>query len=282
MSPRDPEMHISPPQFAFLRAFLKRVSGVALDESKQYLVEARLRPVARQRGLPDIDALVLALRTAPDEHLIDEVVCAMMTHETSFFRDKAPFETLAHLISELLTRRGVMKQLVIWSAACSTGQEPYSLAILLQEKFASMLASWRVRIIATDLSQIALGRAREGLYSELETSRGLAPALRNKYFRPLQGRWSVTQSCRSLVEFRQLNLTQPWTTMPVCDFVLLRNVLLYFDVPTRMSVLEKMQRTVRPDGALFLGGAETMLGMEVGFERKTGKGCSYYIPKKAS
>lgn len=274
-------MQISPPQFAFLRAFLKRVSGVALDESKQYLVEARLRPVARQRGLPDIDALVHALRSGADANLTDEVVCAMMTHETSFFRDRAPFETLAQLIPALLARRGVMKQLVIWSAACSTGQEPYSLAMLLHEKFASLLASWRVRIIASDLSQIALGRAREGIYSELETNRGLSPAMRNKYFRSLQGRWSVAQNCRSLVEFRQLNLTQPWPTMPACDFILLRNVLLYFDVPTRMDVLERMRRTLRPDGALFLGGAETMLGMEVGFERKTGAGCSYYIPKKA-
>lgn len=273
-------MQISPPQFAYLRAFLKRVSGVSLDESKQYLVEARLRPVARQRGLADIDALVAALRNTSDARLVDEVVCAMMTHETSFFRDKAPFETLARLIPDLLARRGVMKQLVIWSAACSTGQEPYSLAMLLHDRFFSLLSSWRVRIIASDLSQIALGRAREGIYSELETARGLSPAMKTKYFRPLQGRWSVAQNCRGLIEFRQLNLTQPWPTMPACDFILLRNVLLYFDVPTRMAVLERMRRTLRPDGALFLGGAETMLGMDIGYERKIGTGCSYYVPLK--
>lgn len=273
-------MQISLPQFAYLRAFLKRVSGVSLDESKQYLVEARLRPVARQRGFPDIDALVAALRNTSDSRLVDEVVCAMMTHETSFFRDKAPFETLARLIPELMARRGMMKQLVIWSAACSTGQEPYSLAMLLHERFSSVLASWRVRIIASDLSQIALGRAKEGIYSELETARGLPPTAKTKYFRPLQGRWSIVQNCRSLIEFRQLNLTQPWPTMPACDFILLRNVLLYFDVPTRMAVLERMRRTLKPDGALFLGGAETMLGMDVGYERKTGVGCSYYVPLK--
>lgn len=275
-------MQISPPQFAYLRTVLKRVSGVALDESKQYLVEARLRPVARQRGLTDIDALIALLRNTSDPHLIDEVVCAMMTHETSFFRDKAPFETIARLIPELMKRRGVMKQLVIWSAACSTGQEPYSLAMLLRERFASLLSSWRVRIIASDFSQIALGRAREGLYSELETSRGLSPALRNKFFRPLQGRWSITQNCRSLVEFRQLNLTQPWTTMPACDLILLRNVLLYFDVPTRVDVLTRMRQTLRRDGGLFLGGAETMLGMDVGYDRMTGSGCSYYVPAVTS
>lgn len=275
-------MQISPPQFAYLRTVLKRVSGVALDESKQYLVEARLRPVARQRGLTDIDALIALLRNTSDSHLIDEVVCAMMTHETSFFRDKAPFETIARLIPELMKRRGVMKQLVIWSAACSTGQEPYSLAMLLRERFASLLSSWRVRIIASDFSQIALGRAREGLYSELETSRGLSPALRNKFFRPLQGRWSITQNCRSLVEFRQLNLTQPWTTMPACDLILLRNVLLYFDVPTRVDVLTRMRQTLRRDGGLFLGGAETMLGMDVGYDRMTGSGCSYYVPAVTS
>jgi chemotaxis protein methyltransferase CheR len=104
--------------------------------------------------------------------------------------------------------------------------------------------------------------------------------MKTKYFRPLQGRWSVAQNCRSLIEFRQLNLTQPWPTMPACDFILLRNVLLYFDVPTRMAVLERMRRTLRPDGALFLGGAETMLGMDIGYERKIGTGCSYYIPLK--
>lgn len=273
-------MHITAPQFAYLRTFLKRVSGVALDESKQYLVEARLRPVARNHGFQDIDALVTALRSTGDANLVDEVVCAMMTHETSFFRDKAPFETLARLIPELLARRGVMKQLVIWSAACSTGQEPYSLAMLLQERFASVLGSWRVRIIASDLSNIALGKARDGSYSELETARGLSTPLRTKYFRPLQGRWSVAQNCRSLVEFRQLNLTKPWPAMPACDIILLRNVLLYFDVPTRMDVLGRMQRTLRSDGALFLGGAETMLGMDVGYERKTGVGCSYYVPLK--
>ena len=180
-------MQISPPQFAYLRAFLKRVSGVSLDESKQYLVEARLRPVARQRGLADIDALVAALRNTSDARLVDEVVCAMMTHETSFFRDKAPFETLARLIPDLLASRGVMKQLVIWSAACSTGQEPYSLAMLLHERFSSLLSSWRVRIIASDLSQIALGLARDGIYSELETARGLSPAMKTKYFRPPPG-----------------------------------------------------------------------------------------------
>jgi len=273
-------MQISPPQFAYLRTFLKRVSGVSLDESKQYLVEARLRPVARQRGFADIDALVSAVRNTSDSRLVDEVVCAMMTHETSFFRDKAPFETLARLIPALLARRGVMKQLVIWSAACSTGQEPYSLTMLLHERFSNVLTDWRVRIIASDLSQIALDRARAGTYSELEAARGLTPAMKTKYFRPLQGRWSIIQNCRSLVEFRQLNLTQPWPTMPACDFILLRNVLLYFDVPTRIEVLERMRRSLRPDGGLFLGGAETMLGMDVGYERKTGIGCSYYLPLK--
>lgn len=273
-----PRMQISPPQFNTLRAFLKRTSGVALDESKKYLVEARLRPLVRQHDFADLDALVQRLQTGTDAVLADEVVCAMMTHETSFFRDRAPFEALSRLIPELVTRRGVMRQLVIWSAACSTGQEPYSLAMLLREKFADLLHNWRVRIIASDLSQIALGRARDGTYSELETSRGLSPAMRNKYFRPLQGRWSIVQDCRSLVEFRQLNLTQPWPAMPVCDVIMLRNVLLYFDVPTRIAVLERMRHHLRNDGALFLGGAETMLGMDVGYERKTVTGCSYYVP----
>ncbi len=275
-------MHVSPPQFAYLRDFLKRRTGVALDDTKRYLVEARLRPVARSRGLDDIDAIAEILRTTADHRLEEEVICAMMTHETSFFRDRSPFETLAKLIPELVARRGVMKQLVIWSAACSTGQEPYSLAMLLRERFASLLADWRVRIIASDISKIALDRARSGIYSDLETTRGLPTGLRGRYFKSLQGRWSIVQDCRQLVEFRQINLNDSWPPLPSCDVIFLRNVLLYFDVPTRRAVLSRMRGLLRRDGGLFLGGAETMLGLEVGYERISGDGCSYYRPDAAA
>jgi chemotaxis protein methyltransferase CheR len=202
-----------------------------------------------------------------------------MTHETSFFRDRAPFETLQRLVAELAPRRAAKRQLIIWSAACATGQEPYSIAITLLEHFRDLLATWRVRIIATDFSEQALERARAGLFSELETARGMPPPLLHKYFRPLQGSWSIVQEVRRLVEFRQLNLNDAWPILPTCDMIFLRNVMLYFDVPTRAALVQRVRRQLEPDGGLFLGGAETLIGIDTGYDRVAGAGCSYYRPK---
>jgi chemotaxis protein methyltransferase CheR len=204
----------------------------------------------------------------------------MMTHETSFFRDQKPFEALKSLITELAVKRAAEKQLVFWSAACSTGQEPYSIALLLNEHFQDLVASWRIRILATDYSDVVLARAREGTFSDLETARGLPPAMKQKYFRPLQGRWSVSQECRRLVEFRQLNLIGTWPPLPPCDVVFLRNVMLYFDVATRKAVVRRVARVLRADGSLFLGGAETMIGIDDGWQRHTAAGASCYRPKR--
>jgi chemotaxis protein methyltransferase CheR len=250
-----------------------------LDQTKAYLLEARLLPVVRQRNLPDLATLADRLRTGRDTVLEQDVLNAMMTHETSFFRDKSPFETLKLLIPTLVKQRAVARHLVIWSAASSSGQEVYSLAMLLQEHFRDLLAGWKIRLIATDFSEPVLARAREGVYSELEISRGLSPELRAKYFTPLQGRWSIVQDCRRGVEFRQINLTGAWPAMPPCDIIFLRNVMIYFDVPTRAAILAKMHGAVRSDGALFLGGAETMLGVTDTWQRLEGSGCSYYRPK---
>jgi chemotaxis protein methyltransferase CheR len=272
-------MKVGQPQFAFLRELLRRRTGVVIDDSKHYLVVARLTPIVRQRSIPSLDTLIDRLKSGVDPTLERDVLNAMMTHETSFFRDKSPFETLRQLLAELIERRAVHRQLVIWSAACSTGQEPFSIAMLLNEHFPDVLATWRIRIIATDISEAVLARAREGLFSDLETHRGLSPQFLQKYFRPLQGKWSISQDCRRLVEFRQLNLNGTWPMMPTCDVVFLRNVMLYFDVPTRAALVAKMKRAIRPDGALFLGGAETMIGIDTGYDRLLGAGCSYYRPK---
>jgi chemotaxis protein methyltransferase CheR len=272
-------MKVGQPQFAFLRELLRRRTGVVIDDSKHYLVVARLTPIVRQRSIPSLDTLIDRLKSGVDPTLERDVLNAMMTHETSFFRDKSPFETLRQLLAELIERRAVHRQLVIWSAACSTGQEPFSIAMLLNEHFPDVLATWRIRVIATDISEAVLARAREGLFSDLETHRGLSPQFLQKYFRPLQGKWSISQDCRRLVEFRQLNLNGTWPMMPTCDVVFLRNVMLYFDVPTRAALIAKMKRAIRPDGALFLGGAETMIGIDTGYDRLLGAGCSYYRPK---
>jgi chemotaxis protein methyltransferase CheR len=273
-------MKVAPPQFAFLRGLLKKRTGVVIDESKQYLVVARMLPIVRQRKIPSIETLLDRVRQGIDPTLERDVLSAMMTHETSFFRDTKPFETLRQLINELIPARSAEKQLVIWSAACSTGQEPFSIAMLLNEHFRDLVASWRIRILATDFSDVVLDRAREGTYSDLETGRGLPAALKQKYFRPLQGRWSVSQECRRLVEFRQLNLIGNWPPLPVCDVVFLRNVMLYFDVPTRAALIQRMRRAVKSDGSMLLGGAETMIGIDAGWQRLTGLGCSYYRPKR--
>lgn len=272
-------MKVGPIQFAFLRDLLRRRTGVVIDDSKQYLVVARLLPIVRQRSIPSLDTLVDRIRLTGDKALEKDVLNAMMTHETSFFRDQNPYETLRRLVTEMIPKRSAHRQLVIWSAACSTGQEPYSIAMLLNEHFPDLVATWRIRIIATDISEPVLARAREGVFSELETNRGLPAGLLKKYFRSLQGKWSIAQDCRRLVEFRSLNLNGPWPALPPCDVIFLRNVMLYFDVPTRAALVAKMRRVLKPDGALFLGGAETMIGIDTGYDRLTGSGCSYYRPK---
>lgn len=274
-------MKVNPQQLAFLATFLKRRSGVVIDASKAYLVEARLLPVLRQRSLADFEGLVERVRSARDPGLEQDVLNAMMTHETSFFRDRSPFETVKRLLPDLLKRRAVARHLVLWSAAASSGQEAYSLAMLLNEHFREALAGWSVRILATDISEPVLARAREGLYSDLEVTRGLPVELRDKYFVRLQGKWSIAHDCRKYVEFRRMNLLDPWQGVPPCDIVFLRNILIYFDVPTRAAILAKMRSTVRPDGALFLGGAETMLGVCDTYDRVEGVGCSYYSPRTA-
>jgi len=270
---------VGPQELLTLAAFLKRRSGVIIDDSKAYLVEARLAPVMRRHGIADFPTLVERIRSSREPALEQDVLSAMMTHETSFFRDKAPFETVKRILPELIRRRAVARHLVIWSAAASTGQEAYSLAMVLAEHFQEALAGWSVRILATDFSEAVLARAREGLYADLEVARGLPVELRDKYFVRLQGKWSIAHECRRRVEMRRLNLIEPWQAIPPCDIVFLRNVLIYFDLPTRAKILERMHGIVRPDGALFLGGAETMLGVSDRFDRVEGVGCCFYRPK---
>jgi len=275
-------MQVSPTHFSFLRDLLRKCTGVVINESKTYLVVARLQPILRQRRLASLDALLDSVRAGIDPTLQRDVLNAMMTHETSFFRDKSPFETLKKLIPEILARRSVPKQLVIWSAACSSGQEPYSLAMLINEHFPELHKTGKVRILATDISENVLALARAGVYSQLETVRGLPPQMLAKYFRPLQGQWSISQECRRCVEFRQMNLNESWPMMPSCDIIFLRNVMLYFDVQTRAAIVTRMRRVLKADGGLFLGGAETMLGIDDTYERITGVGCGFYRAKPAA
>jgi chemotaxis protein methyltransferase CheR len=210
---------------------------------------------------------VARLRTAPLNGLQQKVVEAMTTNETSFFRDVQPFEMLKQMVvPELMKRRATERRLNVWCAASSTGQEPYSLAMMLRESFPS-LGGWKVRISASDLSTEVLEKARRGRYSQLEVNRGLPAHLLVKYFQRQGVEWQIKDDIRNVIDYRQLNLIEPWPALPPMDVILIRNVLIYFDVETKRQILGKARRLLRPDGYLFLGGAETTLKLDDSFER---------------
>jgi chemotaxis protein methyltransferase CheR len=267
--------HITPANFDYIRTLVAERSAITLDDDKTYLVEARLLPVARRAGIRSIDDLVARLRI-PDESLRRLVVDAMTTNETSFFRDQVPFETLRRIIlPDLLARRAATRNLNLWSAACASGQEPYSIAILLREHF-SHLHDWRVRLLGTDLSAEVLARARQGRFTSLEIERGLSGPLRQKYFHRLDTDWQLDESICRMVEFRQLNLSGDWPSLPQMDVILMRNVLVYFKLETRQEILRKVRALLRPDGYLLLGGAESALHLDTKFRATRGDGFSYY------
>ena len=200
----------------------------------------------------------------------------MTTHETSFFRDLNPFEALRlTVIPKLIAMRGQTRTLNIWCAACSSGQEPYTIAMLLRENFPA-LATWNVRLIATDLSEQILDRVREGIFTQAEVNRGLPAPLLVKYFKKVGLKWQLKDDLRRLVQFSEMNLIEAWPTMPRMDLVFLRNVLIYFSGETKRTILEKVARLLAPDGYLFLGGAETTLNLSESFCRTADHKTSYY------
>ncbi len=253
--------------FDYVCRLVRDQSAIVLEPGKEYLVESRLTPVARQLNLGSIGELVGRLRAGADGVLAGRVVEAMVTTETSFFRDHHPFATLrTAVLPDTIRRRAAERRLDVWCAACSTGQEPYSLAILLREYFPE-LADWRVNVLATDISRDVLARAREGRYSQFEANRGLPAALLVKHFRQHGSTWELNEDVRRMVEFRELNLARPWPVLPRFDLVFLRNVMIYFDVATKSAILGKVARLLRPDGYLILGGAETTLNLDGAFRR---------------
>jgi chemotaxis protein methyltransferase CheR len=254
-------------EFDYVCRLVRDQSGIVLEAGKEYLVDARLAPVAHRADLRSVSELVGRLRAGPDHALAARVVEAMATTETSFFRDLHPFETLkTAVLPDLVRRRRDERRLVVWCAACSTGQEPYSVALLLRENFPD-LPTWRIELLATDLSGEVLARARSGRFSQLEVNRGLPAALLVKYFRQQGAAWELREDIRRMVEFRELNLTRPWPALPRTDLVLLRNVMIYFDAATKSAILDRVARVLRPDGYLVLGGAETTLNLSGSFRR---------------
>lgn len=245
----------------YLRALVERRTGIVIEAGKEYLIEARLVALARRHGLASPDEVVKQLRDAVPGKLPTLVLEALTTQETSFFRDVHPFETLrTTILPALLAPRLAARRLTIWCAAASTGQEPYSVAILLRDHF-PQLAGWQVRIIATDFSEDALRRAREGCFNPTEAGRGLDNGLRARHFREEADGWRIHEDIRRMVEFRQLNLVEAWPDLPEFDLILLRNVLIYLGTDAKKKILRRIHRQLRPDGFLLLGAAETTLNL---------------------
>ncbi len=253
--------------FDFIRKLLRERSAIILEPGKQYLVESRLTPLAQKLKLGSIGALVDRLRNQPYNGLHTQVIEAMVTTETSFFRDHHPYEAMRKaVLPDLIARRAGERRLTIWCSACSSGQEPYSVALLLREHFPE-LAGWQVTILATDLSREILERARAGRYNQIEVNRGLPAALLIKHFQQDGTHWQLKEEVRRMVEFRELNLAQPWPALPRMDLVLLRNVMIYFEVEAKKAILGRLGRLLRPDGYLLLGGAETTFNLDDSYRR---------------
>jgi len=257
---------MTPKDFGFLRKLLKERSGLVLAPDKQYLAESRLLPLARRAGINTLTELVARLKTPQAAALASEVVDAMTTNETFFFRDKIPFEHFRDTIMPaLIASRARKKTIRIWCAAAATGQEPYSLAMTLKG-MGAQLAGYKVQILATDLNAEVLERAREGVYSQFEVQRGLPIQQLVKFFTQVGERWQIAQELRAMVQFRPLNLLADFKPLGSFDVVFCRNVLIYFDQPTKTQVLERVARQMPDDGFLVLGAAETVVGLTETFK----------------
>jgi chemotaxis protein methyltransferase CheR len=253
--------------FSVVRKLLQEQCAIVLDAGKEYLVETRLAPLAQLLNLNSVEELIAQLRRETGNGLQRQIVEAMVTTETSFFRDRHPFEALRKFVlPELIEQRRKERSLHIWCAACSTGQEPYSLAMLLREHFPE-LAGWRVSLLASDLSQQVLERAKTGNYSQFEVNRGLPAALLIRYFEQHDTDWQLKPVIRDMVQFCEMNLAETWPVLTPLSLVLMRNVMIYFDIPTKKSILDRVARILRPGGYLLLGGAETTFNIHDSYRR---------------
>ncbi|PDT83992.1 chemotaxis protein CheR [Bradyrhizobium sp. Y36] len=251
---------MTPTEYEYLRKFLKDNSGLDLSADKQYLIESRLLPLARKAGLSGIAELVQKLQGGARQ-MITDVVEAMTTNETFFFRDKVPFDHFReHIMPEIIKARAAKRSVRIWCAAGSTGQEPYSLAMCLKEMGAA-LTGWRVEIIATDLSQEVLEKAKAGVYSQFEVQRGLPIQMLVKYFKQTGETWQINPELRAMIQHRQLNLLHDFAQLGTFDVIFCRNVLIYFDQDTKINIFNRLARQIEPDGFLVLGAAETVVGL---------------------
>ena len=270
---------MTPHDYDFIRKLVRERSGLVLSADKQYLVESRLLPVARKAALVSLSDLVRRLKEPNAQALAVEVVEAMMTNESFFFRDKLPFEHFREtIIPSLIAARASQRRIRLWCAAASTGQEPYSLAMCLKE-MARQVAGWRIDILATDISNEVLEKAKAGIYSQFEVQRGLPIQLLVKYFAQIGETWQIAPEIRAMVQYRPFNLLNDFAGLGMFDVVFCRNVLIYFDQPTKVGVLNRIARMLEPDGFLVLGAAETVVGLTEAFKPMNDKR-GLYAPNK--
>lgn len=269
-------MALTAKTFDFVRQLVLVKSAIVLEAGKEYLVESRLGPVAKTHGFGTIDEFVTAMASTAFCPMHRDTIEAMTTNETSFFRDIHPFDALKKvIIPDLMVKKAATRQLNIWCGAASSGQESYSVAMLLRDNFPA-LRDWKLTFIATDLSNAILAKARSGRYSQLEVNRGLPAPLLVKYFKKDGLEWQITDELRHVIDFRELNLIEKWPRMPTVDLVMMRNVLIYFDVPTKRQILKNVRSVMSPHAYLLLGGAETTMGLDEQFERmQIDKGVAY-------
>lgn len=257
---------LAPDALQFVCTLVRQRSAIELDEAKAYLIEARLGPVAKRNGFVTAAEMVTNLRAKPNQPLQQQMVEAMTTNETSFFRDIHPFDALRLQILPQLRQLQLPRPLNIWSAACSTGQEAYSIAMLLREHFPDLCAG-KVKILGTDISDDVLARARAGAFSQIEMNRGLPANLLARYFQRKGLQWEIAQNLRELTLFSKLNFIEHWPPLPTMDVVFLRNVLIYFSPATKKQILEKVRSVMAPHAVLFLGAAETTMNLDSSFVR---------------
>ena len=271
-------MPLTASDFRFISELVHQQSAIVLEPGKEYLVESRLTPLLRTAGgAGSIGELVQRLQSRREPSLTAMVVQAMTTNETSWFRDQYPFDLFGgHLLDELAVNRAASRSIDVWCAAASTGQEPYSLAMILQDWLLAH-PGWRARILGTDIDEEVLARARTGRYSQLEVNRGLPVQRLVRHFSRSGIEWKLAEDVRCMVDFRQLNLAEPFPPANGgYDIVFCRNVLIYFDLPTKRAILGRLKQVLRPGGVLVLGGAETTLNIDDGFEPVHVDRATYY------
>lgn len=276
-------MQLRSDEMPLMQQMVRDVCGVSLDDSKGYLIESRLSPIAERVGATNFNELYILLRHSQDRVLANAIVDAITTHETTWFRDGGPYDLLERdLLQKVVAARsaaGQPKRLRIWSAACSTGQEPYSIAMILAEKLPDV-ASWDIEILATDISAGTIAKAKRGVFSELDMSRTERPAWMRKYFQEQSDGYRVTASVQRLVRFRQRNLLLPFAAMGPFDIVFLRNVLIYFDPEPRRSIVERTAKVMQPHGYLIAGGSENLRDVGPQFLPEMISGVPVYQPNR--